>query len=103
MHSLLCKITTLKIYVNKKKTWSWYLIIFGGFKLFRIFTRGGTGLRFSGSGGLGRARALHLRAGVGLGPRPDYEVRFRAGSGFIFSGSGRVGLSHNYVVKALKF
>ena len=32
---------------------------------------------------------MHLRARVGLGPRPDYEVKFRAGSGFIFSGSGR--------------
>ena len=58
-----------------------------------LFTRGGTGLRFSSSDGLGlclfelgtgsglgsilkfklgRARALHFRARVGLGPRPKY-------------------------------
>ena len=58
-----------------------------------ITIRGGTGLRFSSSGGLGlclfelgsgsglgsilkfklgRARALHFRARVGLGPRPKY-------------------------------
>ena len=58
-----------------------------------LFNRGGTGLRFSSSGGLGlclfelgsgsglgsilkfklgRARALHFRARVGLGPRTKY-------------------------------
>ena len=58
-----------------------------------VNNRGGTGLRFSSSGGLGlclfelgsgsglgsilkfklgRARALHFRARVGLGPRPKY-------------------------------
>ena len=58
---------------------------------FLLNNRGGTGLRISGSGGLGRARALHFRARVGSGLGPYVElklgraraldIRARVGSG----------------------
>ena len=64
-------------------------------------SRGGAGLRFSGSGGLG---LWIFGLGLGrVGPGPDREVEARAGSGFGFSSSGRVGPRLNYEVKALSF